>query len=96
MVVDRRLLASRRSRAGGATNPSRRVDVKSFDGRVESFELANPHWEFAMDLLDALPARRGAIRIVAQWYRAIGAYFARAAQLRRRAQAFRAGAARRA
>jgi tetratricopeptide (TPR) repeat protein len=57
--------------------PEPAVDVMSSDGRVESFEIANPHWQFAMDLLDALPARPQRAPIVAQWYRAIGAYFAR-------------------
>lgn len=52
------------------------VDVKSFDGRVERFEIANPHWQFAMDLLDALPAKPQRDPIVPQWYRTIGAYFA--------------------
>jgi tetratricopeptide (TPR) repeat protein len=53
------------------------VDVMSSDGRVDSFEIANPHWQFAMDLLDALPAQPQRDPIVAQWYRGIGAYFAR-------------------
>ena len=53
----------------------RAVIVKSFDGRVESFELRNLHWDFAMDVLDALPAAPRRDPIVAQWYRAIGAYF---------------------
>jgi tetratricopeptide (TPR) repeat protein len=52
------------------------IDVKSSDGRVERFELANPHWQLAMDLLDALPAAPQRDAIVARWYRAIGAYFA--------------------
>lgn len=56
--------------------PEPAVDVKSFDGRVERYEIANPHWQFAMDMLDALPARPQRDAIVAQWYRAIGAYFA--------------------
>lgn len=53
------------------------VDVVSADGRVDSFAVANPHWQFAMDLLDALPAKPQRDPIVAQWYRSIGAYFAR-------------------
>ncbi len=53
----------------------RAVIVKSFDGRVESFELRNLHWDFAMDVLDALPAAPRRDPIVAQWYRAIGAFF---------------------
>ena len=48
--------------------------VKSFDGRVENFELENLHWDFAMDLLDALPAVPRRDPLVAEWYRAIGAY----------------------
>ena len=55
----------------------RSVIVKSFDGRVENFELKNLHWDFAMDALDALPASPIRDPIVAQWYRAIGAYFAK-------------------
>lgn len=53
------------------------VDVMSLDGRVDSFQIANPHWQYAMDLLDALPATPRRDPIVAQWYRSIGAYFAR-------------------
>lgn len=54
-----------------------RVDVKSFDGQVAHFELQNLHWELAMDVLDALPATPVRDGMVGQWYRAIGAYFAR-------------------
>jgi tetratricopeptide (TPR) repeat protein len=57
--------------------PEPAVDVKSIDGRVERYEIANPHWQFAMDLLDALPAKPRRDAMVAQWYRAIGAHFAR-------------------
>jgi tetratricopeptide (TPR) repeat protein len=53
----------------------REVIVRSLDGRVENFELKNPNWDFAMDLLDALPAKPRD-PLVALWYRAIGAYFA--------------------
>jgi tetratricopeptide (TPR) repeat protein len=53
----------------------RSVNVKSFDGRVENFELRNLHWDFAMDVLEALPAAPRRDPIVAQWYRAIGAFF---------------------
>jgi tetratricopeptide (TPR) repeat protein len=56
--------------------PQPAVDVMSSDGRVDRFELANPHWQFAMDLLDALPAAPQRDAMTAQWYRAIGAYFA--------------------
>jgi tetratricopeptide (TPR) repeat protein len=52
----------------------RGVNVKSFDGRVEGYELKNLHWDFAMDILDALPAVPSRDPAVAQWYRAIGAY----------------------
>jgi len=52
------------------------VDVKSFDGRIERYEIANPHWQIAMDLLEALPAKPQRDGMVAQWYRAVGAHFA--------------------
>jgi tetratricopeptide (TPR) repeat protein len=52
------------------------VNVLSFDGRVEQYELANPHWEYAISLLDALPTQPRRDPVVAEWYRAIGAYFA--------------------
>ncbi len=55
----------------------RRVIVKSFDGQVQHFELQNLHWELAMDVLDSLPAQPARDPIVGQWYRAIGAFFAR-------------------
>ena len=55
----------------------RRVDVKSFDGQVTHFELRNLHWEFAMDVLDSVPAKPARDAFVGRWYRAIGAYFAR-------------------
>ena len=56
--------------------PQPAVDVMSSDGRVDRFELANPHWQFAMDLLDALPSEPRRDTMIAQWYRAVGAYFA--------------------
>jgi tetratricopeptide (TPR) repeat protein len=56
--------------------PQPRVDVKSFDGRVESFARANPNWQYAMSLLESLPAAPRRDRFVAQWYRAVGAHFA--------------------
>jgi len=56
---------------------AQRVDVKSFDGEVSHFELQNLHWELAMDVLDALPASPVLDGMVGQWYRAVGAYFAR-------------------
>ena len=52
------------------------VDVISADGRVDSYTIANPNWQIAMDLLETLPAKPARDPIVAQWYRAIGAYFA--------------------
>ena len=70
LVVDPPI-AERRGRAGN----QRGVIVKSFDGRVEYFELRNLHWDFAMDVLEALPAAPRRDPIVAQWYRAIGAFF---------------------
>ena len=36
--------------------------------------LGNLHWDFAMDLLEALPATPKRDPMVAQWYRAIGAH----------------------
>ena len=52
----------------------RRVDVISFDAQYQNLQYSNPHWDVAMDLLDALPASpRDAF--VAEWYSAIGAYF---------------------
>jgi tetratricopeptide (TPR) repeat protein len=54
----------------------RGVLARTPDGRLESFELANLHWDFAKEMLAILP---NAMRdpIVPLWYRAIGAYFAR-------------------
>jgi len=52
----------------------RRVDVISFDAQFQNLEYSNPHWDVAMDLLDALPASpRDAF--VGEWYASIGAYF---------------------
>lgn len=56
---------------------ARRTDVKSFDGQTAHFELQNLHWELAMDVLDALPAKPARDPMVGQWYRAVGAHFAR-------------------
>jgi tetratricopeptide (TPR) repeat protein len=64
----------------GARQDERRLDVKSFDGKVTHFELQNLHWEFAMDVLESLPAKPTRDPFVGQWYRAIGAYFARERQ----------------
>ena len=55
----------------------RRVIVKSFDGQVQHFELQNLHWELPMDVLDSLPPKPVRDPIIGNWYRAIGAYFAR-------------------
>ena len=51
----------------------RRVNVRSFDGRFESLEYNNPHWDLAMDMLDALPASPRD-PFVGQWYAAIGTH----------------------
>jgi tetratricopeptide (TPR) repeat protein len=53
------------------------IDVRSADGRAEDFQRANPHWDFAMDLLEGLPAKPSRDPMVAQWYSTIAAYFAR-------------------
>jgi tetratricopeptide (TPR) repeat protein len=65
----------KRGRPRSRDEQERSVIVKSFDGQVENFELRNLHWDFAMDMLDALPAKPRRDPIVARWYRAIGAYF---------------------
>jgi tetratricopeptide (TPR) repeat protein len=57
--------------------PSRRVDVLSHDGEVKQYQMANPHWEYARELLDALPKIPERDPVVARWYRAIGAHFMR-------------------
>jgi len=53
----------------------RRVDVLSRDGQVERYQLANPHWEYARDLLESLPREKGRDPIVGQWYEAVGTHF---------------------
>jgi tetratricopeptide (TPR) repeat protein len=53
----------------------RRVDVLSRDGQVERYQLANPHWEYARDLLDSLPKGQGRDPMVGKWYEAVGAHF---------------------
>lgn len=53
----------------------RRIDVMSRDGQVERYQLANPHWEYARDLLESLPKEGGRDPIVGQWYEAVGAHF---------------------
>ena len=52
---------------------TRRVNVRNFDGVYENLEFANPHWDLAMDMLDALPASPRD-PFVGQWYAAIGTY----------------------
>jgi len=54
-------------------NSGRRVNVRSFDGRFEGLEYSNPHWDLAMDMLDALPASPRD-PFVGQWYAAIGTH----------------------
>jgi tetratricopeptide (TPR) repeat protein len=72
---------SRQLQAQRGREPNNRsVIVKSFDGRVENFDLRNLHWDFAMDVLEALPDKPSPDPMVAAWYRAIGAYFARERQ----------------
>ena len=53
------------------------VDVISADGQAGGFQRANPHWEFAMDLLEALPAKPRRDPLVAQWFSTIAQFFAR-------------------
>jgi tetratricopeptide (TPR) repeat protein len=74
LVVDAPVPKTGRPRSRG--EQQRSVQVMSFDGQFENFSLRNLHWDFAMDLLDALPAKPARDPIVALWYRAIGAYFA--------------------
>ena len=59
-----------------STSQGRRVDVLSLDGRLEGFELSNPHWDYARDMLDSLPLLPARDPIVAEWSRTVGAYFA--------------------
>ncbi len=76
VVVDAPVPDSQRPRwARGEAEP--RVNVKSLDGRVESFERANPNWQYSMSLLESLPAVPRRDPFVARWYRAVGAYFAK-------------------
>ena len=76
VVVDAPVPQSQRPRwAHGEPEP--RLDVKSFDGRVDRFERANPNWQYSMGLLESLPAAPRRDPFVAQWYRAVGAYFAK-------------------
>ncbi len=50
----------------------RRVDVLTKDAEYQSTEYSNLHWELAMDMLDAVTARRDPF--VAQWFATIGEY----------------------
>jgi tetratricopeptide (TPR) repeat protein len=59
--------------AGLPLKGERRINVRSFDGRFESLEYSNPHWDLAMDMLDALPASPRD-PFVGQWYAAIGTH----------------------
>lgn len=51
----------------------RRVNINSFDGRFENLQYSNPHWDLAMDMLDALAASPRD-PFVGQWYAAIGTH----------------------
>jgi hypothetical protein len=51
----------------------RRVNINSFDGRFENLQYSNPHWDLAMDMLDALPSLPRD-PFVGQWYAAIGTH----------------------
>jgi tetratricopeptide (TPR) repeat protein len=57
--------------------PQPAIDVKTADARLEHFEVANPHWTVARAMLETLPVKPQRDPMVAQWYRAIGAHFAR-------------------
>jgi tetratricopeptide (TPR) repeat protein len=54
------------------TRSSRRVDVISIDAEYQNVQYANPHWEIAMDMLDAVVPPRDPF--VAQWFADIGIY----------------------
>jgi tetratricopeptide (TPR) repeat protein len=51
---------------------TRRVDVVSNDAEYRNTEYSNPHWEVAMDMLDAVSAPNDPL--VAQWFEVIGIY----------------------
>lgn len=61
--------------AGGDRASENTIDVRSADGMLDSFQLANPNWFYARDMLDAI-STTGRTPIVAQWYRAIAAHYA--------------------
>lgn len=50
----------------------RRVDVISVDAEYQRVEYANPHWEIAMDMLEAVVPPRDPF--VTQWFADIGIY----------------------
>jgi tetratricopeptide (TPR) repeat protein len=76
MVVDPPTAARRPPRQGRSIS-SPVVDVRSADGRAEDFQRANPHWDFSMDMLEALPSKPQRDPFVGQWFSTIAAYFAR-------------------
>lgn len=59
------------------TNSQTVFDVMGRDGQTDGYQRANPHWNFAMDMLEALPAKPDRDPIVGQWYGTIAAFFAR-------------------
>lgn len=61
----------------GIGKPEPVLDVTSSDGQAGDFLRANPHWDFAMDLLEGLPAKPRRDPFVGQWYSTIAAHFAR-------------------
>lgn len=65
---------ARRSRGLRQQQASRRILVRSDDGRLSGFEGATLHWELAMDILNTLSKERDPL--VALWYRTVGAHFA--------------------
>ena len=82
VVVRRHPSRASRSRAWRANEAERAASTsRASTAAFEHFELKNPHWDFAMDVLEALPAKPRRDPIVAQWYRAIGAYFAQRAAI---------------
>ena len=54
----------------------KRVLLRTDDGRVDSFELASLHWEYAMGILDVVRAEDPLDPVVPLWYRAVAAYLA--------------------
>ena len=68
--------ARRRPPPQGRNQTAPAMDVMGFDGRVEDFRRANPHWDFASDALEALPAKPQRDPMVGRWFGAVAAYFA--------------------